>query len=208
MKATNYLISGLAGGVIALIVCRRIGVFTKSNIVKPKPKKDKPKTSPKGGIPKPKPIKAKESGVGNLKSKKGLNMPSREDIKQLDVDNISQSDGVKETPLTMGDATTKSGINKIYRSGGLPPRETMGARPINEVEDFRQKRENGGIKNELENSVSSSFCDMLEQNYGRGTKVVYGRGTLIINGRRTNSSIGIQRSIDPKNKMCVKGFPN
>lgn len=208
MKATNYLISGLAGGVIALIVCRRIGVFTKSNIVKPKPKKDKPKGSPKGGIPKPKPIKAKESGVGNLKSKKGLNMPSREDIKQLDVDNISQSDGVKETPLTMGDATTKSGINKIYRSGGLPPRETMGARPINEVEDFRQKRENGGIKNELENSVSSSFCDMLEQNYGRGTKVVYGRGTLIINGRRTNSSIGIQRSIDPKNKMCVKGFPN
>ena len=57
MKATNYLISGLAGGVVALIVCRRIGIFTKSNIVKPKPKKDKPKSSPKGGIPKPKPIK-------------------------------------------------------------------------------------------------------------------------------------------------------
>ena len=49
---------------------------------------------------------------------------------------------------------------------------------------------------------------MLEQRYGRGTKVVYGRGTLIINGRKQSTSLGIQPSIDPKNKLCVKGFPN
>lgn len=208
MKATNYLISGMAGGIIALIVCRRLGVFTTPKVVKPKAKSNKPKGSPKGSIPKPKPIKPMQSGVGDLKSKKALDMPPREDIKTLDVNNISQSDGVKEQTLTMADTTTKSGISKILRSGGLPPKETMGARPINKVEDFRQKRENGGIKNELEDSISSSFCDMLEQRYGRGTKVVYGRGTLIINGRKQRASMGIERSIDPKNKLCVKGFPN
>jgi hypothetical protein len=157
MKATNYLISGMAGGIIAIIICRRLGVLTTPKVVKPKPKSNNTKGSQKGDIPKPKPIKAKKSGVGDLRSERALDMPPREEIKTLDVNNISQSEGKKEKPLTMADTTTKSGVNKIYRSGGLPPRETMGARPINEVEDFRQKRENGGIKNELENSVSSSF---------------------------------------------------
>ena len=36
MKATNYLISGMAGGIIALIVCRRLGVFTTPKVVKAK----------------------------------------------------------------------------------------------------------------------------------------------------------------------------
>lgn len=208
MKATNYLISGMAGGIIALIVCRRLGVFTTPRVVKPKQKSNKPKSSPKGNIPKPKPIKAKKSSVGDLRSKRALDMPPREEIKTLDVNNISQSEGKKEKPLTMDDTTTKSGVNKIYRTGGLPPRETMGARPRNEVEKFRQKRENGGIKNELENTVSSSFCDMLEQRYGKGTKIIYGSGALVINGRRQRTSVGMERSLDPQNSMCVQGLPN
>ena len=43
-----------------------------------------------------------QSGVGDLKSKKALDMPPREDIKTLDVNNISQSDGVKEQTLDNG----------------------------------------------------------------------------------------------------------
>lgn len=218
MKATNYLISGLAGGVIALIVCRRIGIFTKSNIVKPKPKKDKPKASPKGGIPKPKPIKAKESGVGNLKSKKGLNMPSREDIKQLDVDNISQSDGVKETPLTMGDTTTKSGINKIYRSGGLPPRETMGAKPRNDIKEFREVKEEGGIKNELETkdevkttstkpmSTDSLLCDRLRQRFGSDANVNRYGSVLDGSGNRIGrNTVGILTRTKKVDERYVQG---
>lgn len=214
MKATNYLISGLAGGVIALIVCRRLGVFTTPQVVKPKPKSNKPKGSPKGNIPKPKPIKAKQKGIGDLKSKKALDMPPREDIKQLDVDNISQSDGVKETPLTMGDTTTKSGINKIYRSGGLPPRETMGARPRKDTKEFREVKEQGGIKNELETkdevkttstkpmSTDSLLCDRLRQRFGsdanvnRYGQVLDGSGNRI--GRNTVGILTRTKKVDER----------
>lgn len=218
MKATNYLISGLAGGIIALIVCRRLGVFTTPKVVKPKPKSNKPKGSPKGNIPKPKPIKAKDSGIGDLKSKKALDVPPREDIKTLDVNDISQSDGVKETPLTMGDTTTKSGINKIYRSGGLPPRETMGARPRKDIKEFREVKEQGGIKNELETkdevnttstkpmSTDSLFCDRLRQRFGsdanvnRYGQVLDGSGNPI--GR---NSVGILTRTKKVDERYVQG---
>ena len=218
MKATNYLISGLAGGIIALIVCRRLGVFTTPKVVKPKPKSNKPKGSPKGNIPKPKPIKAKDSGIGDLKSKKALDVPPREDIKTLDVNDISQSDGVKETPLTMGDTTTKSGINKIYRSGGLPPRETMGARPRKDIKEFREVKEQGGIKNELETkdevkttskkpmSTDSLLCDRLRQRFGsdanvnRYGQVLDGSGNSI--GR---NSVGILTRTKKVDERYVQG---